>query len=266
MPAFAPLIAQYGFLNVAGTVGASAAGASGILGTGEGRKFIKGFGHVFFDNILGMSPSAANFFSSLVSHTVLASGLFMGISSITMPANNFGPNYAKAENQGGEFAEYGKEISGRIKLFGENGGSSANFIKLTAENSVSLTAKFGYAQQGLVASDIAFKGTPGVEQVFTALNIRHTAALVNIKGKLWDSAVDVSLLSPLKGAFYAAPWTATCHQSTFNMLMAGGMSAANAFGTTLSHGSTSYILSTSLYGINGGYGMSGIVNAEVEKK
>ncbi|MCU0666098.1 MAG: FG-GAP-like repeat-containing protein [Candidatus Omnitrophica bacterium] len=260
MPSFAPLIAQYGFMNVAGTVGASAAGASGILGTGEGRKFTKWLGKEVFDDILGMPPGVANFFSSLVSHTVLASGIFMGLSSITMPANTSGPNYTKPENQGGEFADLGKDIKlGR-------GGSSANYLKSTVEDGSSLTAKFDYTQQGLVASDIAFKGTPGVEQVMSALNIRHTAALVNFNGKLWDSAVNTSLISPLKGAIYAMPWTATCHQATFNSLMAGGMSAAGAFGATLSQGTSSYVISTSIYGINGGFGMSGIANAEVDKK
>jgi hypothetical protein len=186
----------------------------------------------------------------------------MGLSSFTMPANYSGPDYTLTQNQNSSFSEYAKNTSGIINLSGENGGSSANYIIDTATSST----KLEYLQQGVITSDIAFKGTPGLEQVFNALNIRHTAALVNINGKLFDSAANISLFSLKTGTVYGMPWTATCHQSTFNTLMAGGMTAVAAFNKTLSQGSSSYVLSTSLYGINGGFGMSGISNAEIKKK
>ncbi|MEW5757990.1 MAG: toxin TcdB middle/N-terminal domain-containing protein [Candidatus Omnitrophota bacterium] len=252
VPSFAPLITKFGFATVALTAGAAAAGATALLDTGIGRQFVRWFAKEFFDDVLGMSPRFADFFSSLVSHTALSSALFIGLSSITMPANYTGPNYTKVENQQGAIMEYGKETLNPDNL----GGTGANYIR--THNG--LNPKVSFVEQGLVTSDAAFGQVPFLGKTFNILGIRHVNALVNVNGVLVDSA-QFSLLDPTKGVIWGMPWTATCHQATFNTLMAGGMSAVGAFTTTLSHGSTSYLVSTSLYGINGSYGMSGIAVA-----
>jgi hypothetical protein len=175
-------------------------------------KITKKFGKEFFDDVLGMSPSTANFFASFVSHTLLASAYYIGLSSITMPANYTGANYTKSENRSGNIGTQNWDV----ELGG--GGSSANYMKLTSMSGDSSSAKYEFVKSGIISSDIAFKGTPGAEQIFTALNVRHTAALVNVGGTLRDSAASISLIEPLRGAIYASPWTGTCHSATFNTL------------------------------------------------
>lgn len=165
-------------------------------------------------------------------------------------------NYADSVNQQGEISKYGLDGPKDFDPTQQPGGSTANYIRTHGGRS-------DWQKQGLMASDIAFKGTPGVEQAFTALNARHAAAVVNINGRLWDSAFDIQLKGFPK---YGFPWTAISHQAFYNTAMAGGMSAMQALGSATAHAGWSFYLSSSIYGINGGYGMMGIFNAETREK
>jgi hypothetical protein len=48
--------------------------------------------------------------------------------------------------------------------------------------------------------------------------------------------------------------------------MAGGMSAWQALGAATSQAGWSFYFTSSLYGINGGYGISGIIDAETQRR
>jgi RHS repeat-associated protein len=260
IPSFVPLIAQYGFATVAGTSAIAAGGATATLDTGVGRQFVRGFAHGLFDNVLGMSPNVANFFASFLSQTVLSSAYFVGLSAFTMPANYAGPDYTKPENRSGEFLEHGKEAGEFTK-----GGNSANNMRLQG-------AKPTYVKEGMVVGDTGFKNIPVAKEIFGALQINHSASLVNFNGKLLDSS-SFSLwfgkagYSGIKGlAIFGAPWTGVCHQSVFNTLMASGSGVFEAFSGTMSGSGWSFLGSTAIYGPNGAFGLSGIYNAETSNE
>lgn len=260
VPSFTPLIIQYGFWTVAGTAAVSAAGATATLDTGVGRQFIRGFGHYFFDNILGMSPQWANLFASFVSHTLLASAYYIGLSPFTMPANYSGPNYTKLENQQGEIMNYRKDVGDFSP-----GGNSANNMRLNG-------GKADFIKEGMIVSKPGFQNMGGAKQALGISQINHSAFLGNVNGTLVDSS-SYSLwfgkagYSGIDGlAIWGTLWTGTCHQSTFNTLMLCGASSFEAFGATLHNVGWSFIGSSTLYGINGAYGLSGITNASVQKR
>jgi len=157
------------------------------------------------------------------------------------------------ENQKGDIDKY--LIEGKH----QPGGSSTNYMRTHG-------GEKQWYKEGLVAHETAFKDTPGLEQAFSVLNVRHAAATVNIGGNLFDSA-EVSLLAPLKGHFYIfSPWTGSSHQAFFNTLMGGGIFGWQALSVATSHAGWSFYLTISLYGINAGYGVSGIVDTEVKRK
>mgnify|MGYP001574373289 CR=1 FL=1 len=105
-----------------------------------------------------------------------------------------------------------------------------------------------------------------MNKVFKALNIRHAAAVVNVNGRLIDSAANVNLLAPLKGAFYGSPWTGISHQAFFRTLVQGGMSGTQALGAATSQAGWSFYLTSSIYGVEGHSGAIGLINAEVNRR
>jgi hypothetical protein len=65
----------------------AAAAATVTLGTGEGREFIGRVGEEFFDDILGMRPSTAYFWSYLVTDALITAGVSYGINKMMNPSN-----------------------------------------------------------------------------------------------------------------------------------------------------------------------------------
>jgi hypothetical protein len=207
-----------------------------------------------------MSPQWANFFSSLVSHTLLASVYYMGLSSFTMTGDYLGPDYTKPENQQGEIMSYRKDVGDFSP-----GGNSANNMRLNGGNG-------DFIKEGMIVSKPGFQNMGGVKQVLGISQINHSACLVPVNGTLVDSS-SFSLwfgkagYSGIKGlAIWGMPWAGTCHQSTFNTMMLSGASSFEAFGATLHNVGWSFIGSSSIYGVNGAYGLSGIANASVQKR
>lgn len=227
--------------------------------TGAGRQFTRGFAHGFFDNVLGMSPGTANLFAGIISHTLLASGLYIGLSSFTMPASYSGPDYTIGENQNGDIVNYANNV-GDISP----GGNSTNNILANG-------GKHTFLKEGAIASDIAFKNNPPMGKILGALQIRHSASLINYHGTLVDSssfslAFGKAGYSGIKGlSILGTPWTGTCHQSTFNTLMLGGVSSSEAFTSTILNVGWSFMASTALYGVNGVFGMSAIANTQTRR-
>jgi hypothetical protein len=70
----------------------------------------------------------------------------------------------------------------------------------------------------------------------------------------------------LQGALYGSPWTGISHQAFFNTMVAGGLSGTQALGQAASHVGWSFYASSALYGVNGGYGVSGINAGLINKE
>jgi hypothetical protein len=120
----------------------------------------------------------------------------------------------------------------------------------------------------LVASDIAFQDVPMAGTLFRWTNARHAAFTTQIGGQFIDSA-EKALWAPLKGTIYGSPWTGISHQAFFNTMIAGGVPGLQALGQATTHAGWAFYLSSSLYGVNSGYGVSGInaglVNADRQR-
>ena len=229
---------------------ASSVLAAGFMDTPPGHQFSRFMSEDVFDDAFGMRPRAAYVVGNMVSTALVSSAIYIAIT----PSSYAGPDYRNPVNREGAISKYGIEGGNT-----QPGGSTTNYI---AEHG----GKNNWYPQGRVASDIAFKGTPGVDKVFEALNVRHAAVVVNKGGTLFDSAKNIFLKDILKGQVYASPWTATSHQAFFRTLIDGGMSGTQALGTATSQAGWSFYLTSSIYGVEGHSGAVGIINAEVNRR
>lgn len=223
---------------------AAAAASTLTLDTGSGRKFQGHLAKEVFDDALGFSPRAAAFAAGMVSHTVLSSAYYTGLSSLaTQPG--VGTDFTQKPNQ--------NKLANNAPRGEQPGGEGAGKMLDTVGNG---TAKADFLSQGLVSSDIAFKNSPGIGQLFKALDVRHfafTRQLAN--GGFIDSAQTNLNAFP---RIYGSPWTGISHQAGFNELIASGASGIQALGNATAHGGWSFHLSSAVYGVNGKYGVSGI--------
>ena len=225
----------------------AAAGATLTLDTGEGRQFQAHLAKEVFDDAFGMRPRAAAFTAGMVSHTVVSSAFYVGLTT-AFPEPSPGTDFSKPENQG-------KIFDYKTKGHHQPGGSTANFIR-------SHEGRANVLPQGVIASDIAFNDTPIVGPLFRAIDARHAAFTTQIGGKFFDSA-EVVLMSPLKGRIYGSPWTGISHQALFNTMVAGGITGFGAVAQATSQVGWSFYLSSSLYGVNSAYGVSGMYSGLV---
>ncbi|MFH1231474.1 MAG: RHS repeat-associated core domain-containing protein [Planctomycetota bacterium] len=230
--------------------------ATSFLDTPPGRQFSGFMSEDVFDDVFGMRPRAAYIVGNMVATAIVASAIYIAIT----PSSYAGPDYTNPANQHGEIMNYASNVESGP------GGSSANWIgKQIDEGNAAIRLSKWYPQ-GRLSSEVAFQDTPFVGKVLNALQIRHAAAVVNVGGKLIDSAKDVSLLAPLRGQIWGAPWTGVCHQAAVRTLVQGGMSGMQAVQATASQVGWSFYLSSSIYGAEGHSGAVGIINAEVNRR
>ena len=220
----------------------SAAAATLTLDTGSGRKFQRHLAKEVFDDALGMSPRVASFISGMISQTLLSSAYYVGATT-AFPKSGSETDFTQKANQE-RLLQQGKSTK-------QVGGGSATDIY----NSPS--AKGSFFEKGLIESAPAFESTPVAGDAMKTLGIRHVAFAGDIGGRISDSS-QISLWIPEKGVVWGSPLTATCHQAAFNTMIEAGASGLEAAGRTFSNGGWSVGLSSSIYGINGKYGLSGI--------
>jgi len=232
-------------LLVAGLVktGLAAFASTLALDTGEGRQFQRHLAKEVFDDAFGMSPRAASFTAGMVSHTIVSSAFYVGLTTL-FPEAQPNTDFSKPENQT-KISEY------RLRGAHQPGGSTANFIRAQG-------GKADFLPQGVIASDTAFNDTPFVGPFFEGIGVRHAAFTTQLNGAFFDSAANIDLFNPLRGMIYASPWTGISHQAFFNTMIAGGVPGFQAIAQATTHAGWSFYLSSSLYGVNGAYGVSGI--------
>ncbi|PIQ86073.1 MAG: hypothetical protein COV74_06185, partial [Candidatus Omnitrophica bacterium CG11_big_fil_rev_8_21_14_0_20_45_26] len=231
----------------------AAAGATLTLDTGTGRKIQRKLAKEVFVDVLGMSPRVASFVAGLVSHTIVSSAYYVGATTLLSRQGSAGTDFTQDANKN-LLTENANEIGK------QQGGGTAAEMKQRVGNG---TAKSDFIEQGLVASDIAFKDVPGVGKAFKALDVRHFAFTRQVANGMFHDSAQINL-----NAFpriYGSPWTGVSHQAAFNELIGSGVSGIGALGQATTHGGWSFYLSSSAYGVNGRYGVSGIYEGVVNR-
>jgi RHS repeat-associated protein len=138
-------------------VATAAAAATLVLDTGEGRQFQGRLAKEVFDDAFGMRPRAAAFTAGMVSHTVVSSAFYVGLTT-AFPESSPNMNFSDPANQ----KSIGQYRSG-VRDAHQPGGSTANFIRTHS-------GRAEFLQQGVIASDSAFQDTPLIGTLFRSID------------------------------------------------------------------------------------------------
>jgi len=193
---------------------ASAASATAVLDTGEGRQLIGRIGHEFFDDVLGMNPRSAHVASSIFIHTATTLAFEWGYSSLL----------ADSATQVGQYdhATDGPIEGGGIDPYGDMPRGEFQKNQITTFSNAS--------------GDSVFVGKKPISGPLSRAKLTHIGAR-STRG-FGNTVIPVNRLT----------WatSATCHQVSNSVLLQAG------FSNTILGMTWDTFLSTAIYGNYGG--------------